>query len=111
MVANGALVTPLSEDASYGHVFDPNLMVYQWDAFDTSSANYGKARPWLGAANDPSKFFEHPVTYNQSIFINGGSDKGTFKLGYTRTGDKGILPNSSVDKNLVNFAGTLNITD
>ena len=108
---NGVLVVPTSEDASYGHVFDPNLMVYQWDAFDTSSANYGKPRPWSPAANDPSTFFEHPITYNQSIFINGGSDKGTFKLGYTRTGDKGILPNSSVDKNLVNFAGTLNLTE
>ena len=108
---NGVLVVPTSEDASYGHVFDPNLMVYQWDAFDTSSANYGKPRPWSPAANDPSTFFEHPITYNQSIFINGGSDKGTFKLGYTRTGDKGILPNSSVDKNLVNFAGALNLTE
>ena len=105
------LVVPMSEDASYGHVFDPSLMVYQWDAFDTAGPNYGKARPWAPAANDPSTFFEHPISYNTSIFINGGSDKGTFKLGYTRTGDKGILPNSSVDKNLVNFGGTLNITD
>ena len=30
---NGVLVVPTSEDASYGHVFDRNLMVYQWDAF------------------------------------------------------------------------------
>src|SRR5436190_9030684 len=105
------LVVPMSEDASYGHVFDPSLMVYQWDAFDPASPNYGKPRPWTAAANDPSTFFEHPVSYNESIFINGGSDKGTFKLGYTRTGDKGILPNSSVDKNLVNFGGTFNVTD
>jgi TonB-linked SusC/RagA family outer membrane protein len=105
------LVMTTSEDASYGHVFDPNLMVYQWDAFDTSSANFHKARPWVAAANDPYTFFQHPVSYNQSIFINGGSEKGTFKLGYTRTGDKGILPNSNVDKNLINLGGTLNITD
>jgi TonB-linked SusC/RagA family outer membrane protein len=104
-------VVPTSEDASYGAKFDPNLMVYQWDAFDPSSANYGKARPWLAAANDPTTFFEKPVSYNQSVFVNGGSDKGTFKLGYTRIGDKGILPNSNVDKNLVNLGATLNITD
>jgi len=104
------LVVPMSEDASYGGKFDPSQMVYQWDAFDTSSANYGKARQWVPAANDPSKFFEKPITYNTSIFIDGGSEKGTFKLGYTRTGDEGILPFSSVNKNLVNFAGTLNVT-
>ncbi|HUM66732.1 MAG TPA: TonB-dependent receptor plug domain-containing protein [Chitinophagaceae bacterium] len=28
------LVVPTSEDASYGQKFDPNLMVYHWDAFD-----------------------------------------------------------------------------
>jgi len=104
------LVVPMSEDASYGGKFDMNKMVYQWDAFDTSSINYGKARPWVPAANDPSKFFEKPISYNTSIFIDGGGDKGMFKLGYTRTGDEGILPFSSVNKNLVNFSATLNVT-
>ncbi|MDP4264334.1 MAG: SusC/RagA family TonB-linked outer membrane protein [Bacteroidota bacterium] len=108
---NSALVVPMSEDASYGHVFDPSLMVYQWYSFDPTSPNYGKATPWVAAANDPTTFFEKPVSYNESVFVEGGSDKGTFKLGYTRNGDKGILPNSSVDKNLVNFNGTLNVTD
>lgn len=108
---NGKLVVPMSEDASYGAAFDPSLMVYQWDSFDPSSPNYGKARPWQAAANDPTTFFEKPVSYNTSIFVEGGSDKGTFKLGYTKTGDKGILPNSNVDKNLINFNGSLNVTD
>jgi TonB-linked SusC/RagA family outer membrane protein len=105
------LVVPTSEDASYGAKFDPNLMVYQWDAFDPSSPNFGKARPWVAAENDPATFFQKSITYNQSVFVNGGSDKGSFKLGYTRTGDRGILPNSKVTKNLINLAGTYNITD
>lgn len=104
------LVTPVSEDASYGGRFDPNLMVYQWDAFDPASPNYGKARPWLPAVNGPEYVFRNQVSSNQSIFVNGGSDKGTFKLGYTRTDDRGILPNSKISKNLVNFGGTYNIT-
>ncbi len=104
------LVVPVSEDASYGAAFNPNLMVYQWDSFDPTSPNFGKGRPWVAASNDPGSFFQHPVTYNQSIFIDGGNEKGTFKVGYTRAGDKGILPNSNVTKNLVNLGGTLNIT-
>ena len=108
---NSALVVPMSEDASYGHVFDPNLMVYQWDAFDPNSPYYNKPKPWLPAANDPSSFFEKPVSYNTSIFIESGTDKGSFKIGYTRNGDQGILPNSTVDKNLLNFNGTLNLTN
>lgn len=107
---NGSLVAPFLEDASYGGPFDPTLMVYQWDAFDPTSPNFGKAKPWVAAANDPYSFFETPVSFNQSVFVDGGSDKGSFKLGYTRNDDKGILPNSSVRKNLVNFGGTYNIT-
>lgn len=104
------LVAPVLEDASYGGRFDPNLMVYQWDAFDPTSPNFGQARPWVAAANGPYEFFETPVYSNQSIFIDGGNDKGSFKIGYTRNDDKGILPNSKIKKNLVNLNGTLNIT-
>ena len=105
----GRLVAPLSEDASYGGRFDPNLMVYQWDAFDPASPNFGKARPWVAAQNDAVDFFETSVSSNQSIFLDGASDKGSFKLGYTRNDDKGFLPNSKIKKNLVNFGGTYNI--
>ena len=104
------LVVPTSEDASYGGAFDPSLMVYQWDAFDPSSPYYQKARPWVAAANDPSTFFQNSVSSNHSAFIDGGNDKGSFKLGYTRTDQKGILPNSKISKNLVNFAATYDVT-
>jgi TonB-linked SusC/RagA family outer membrane protein len=104
------LVTTLSEDASYGHAFDPSLMVYQWDAFDPASPNFGKARPWLAAENDPTSFFQTAISSNQSVYIDGASDRGTFKLGYTRTDDRGILPNSNLTKNLVNLGATYNVT-
>lgn len=104
------LVTPLSEDASYGAAFNPNLNVYQWDAFDPTSANYGKATPWVNATNGPSTFFEHPISNNQSIFITSGGDEGTFKLGYTRNNETGIMPNSNVLKNSVDLSASHNIT-
>ncbi|MBV4358174.1 SusC/RagA family TonB-linked outer membrane protein [Pinibacter aurantiacus] len=104
------LVTPTTEDASWGAKFDPSLMVYQWDAFDASSPNYGKATPWVAGANDPTTFFEKPVNFNNSIYIDGGGDKGSFKLGYTKNNDKGVLPNSFVNKDLVNFGATYNLT-
>ncbi len=106
-----SLVDPTSEDASYGAAFDPNKMVYQWDAFDPTSPYYLKARPWVAAANDPVTYFESPISLSNSIFIDGGNDKGTFKLGYTRNDDKGILPNSKIIKNALNFASSYNVTD
>ncbi len=104
------LVDPLTEDASYGHAFDPNLKVYQWNAFYKGLPTYGQATPWVAAANDPSTFFVKPVSNNQSIFITNGGDNGSFKLGYTRNNDNGILPNSNIQKNAINFSSTYNIT-
>ena len=97
------LVTPTTEDASWGAKFDPNLLVYQWDAFDKTSPNYHKATPWVAAANDPTTFFKKPFSYNTSVFVDGGNEKAIFKLGYTRNDDKGILPNSHITKDLVKF--------
>lgn len=108
---NSALVVPTSEDASYGGRFDPNKLVYQWDAFDTSSAFYGKARPWVAAENGPAYIFQTAWSSNQSVVLDGGSDRGTFKLGYTRNDDWGIMPNSKITKNMVNFGGSFNIND
>jgi TonB-linked SusC/RagA family outer membrane protein len=105
------LVAPMQQDASYGPRFNPNLMVYQWDAFDPASPNYKKARPWVAAANGPFTFFEKAFSSNQSVFVDGGSDKGTFKLGYTRNDDNGILPNSRIEKNLVNFSSTYSLSE
>ncbi len=105
------LVQTTSEDASYGAPFDPSLQVYQWDAFDSTSPYYGKSRPWVAAKNGPASFFDHPTSYNNSIVVSGGGDKGSFKLGYTRTDDRGLLPNSSIKKNLLDFSSTYNITD
>lgn len=107
----GVLVVPTSEDASYGAAFNPNLQVYQWDAFDPASPYYHKPRPWVAATNLPPTFFEKPISTNNSVFIDGASDKGSFKLGYTRNDDRGILPNSKITKNIINFGSTYNITD
>ena len=48
-------VVQFDADASFGTQFDPNLMVYHWDALDPFSPNYQQMKPWVGAKNDPSR--------------------------------------------------------
>ena len=104
-------IVPTYEDASVGAPFDPNLMVYQWNAFgDPTSPTYLQKTPWVGAKNDPTDFFETAVTYNNSITIDGGGEKGFFKLGYTRNEENGIQPNSKLLKNYINFSASYEIT-
>jgi TonB-linked SusC/RagA family outer membrane protein len=106
------LVTPTTEDASFGAKFNPNLQVYQWDAFDNwdGNKNYGKSTPWVAATNGPATFFVKPISTDNSIMITNGSDNGSFKLGYTNSIDNGIIPTSQVQKNQVDLAATYNIT-
>lgn len=104
-------VVQFDADASYGSRFDPNLMVYHWDALDPYDPQYGQMKPWVAAKNDPSKFYETAITANNNITLTGGADKTTFKLAYTRIDDKGVLPNSTLDKDLFNFTATYDIND
>ncbi|RAU81540.1 SusC/RagA family TonB-linked outer membrane protein [Pontibacter arcticus] len=106
-----APVVRFQDDASYGPKFDPSLLVYQWDAVDPTSPNFGRTTPWVAAKNGPETFYETGVNSNQSIVVSGGGDKTTFNLGYTRNDIKGNLPNSTIDKNLLNFNASYEATD
>ena len=105
-----SLITPFTEDASYGGAFNPNTLVLQWDAFDPSSPTYGRATPWVAAANDPSTFYKTGLNSNHSITIDGGGESTTFKVGYLRSDETGVLPNSKVTRNNFNFSAGHDIT-
>lgn len=105
------LVVPFTEDASYGGRFDPNLNVFQWDAFYPESDNYLQATPWVAAANGPESVFRTGAALNNSIALNGGTDKSTYRLSYTLFDQDGILPNSNIKRNTIDFNGTHDFTD
>lgn len=104
------LVDPTSEDASWGAAFDPNKKVYFWDAFDPTSPNFKKSKPWVAATNGPAAFLQTGIGLNNSLLIDGSSDKGTFKLGYNRNDETGILPNSRITKNALTLATSYALT-
>ncbi len=104
----GPLV-PTTEDASYGAAFDPTLMVYQWDAIDPTSQYYQTERPWVAAKNGPATYLESPVSNSQSILITNSNANGSYKFGYTRDNENGILPNSNEQKSIFTFGATYNL--
>lgn len=104
-------IAPTYDDASWGTAFDPSLSVYQWGAFIPGSPSFGKATPWVAAVNDPSSFFIRPWSYNNSLFLETGNDRASFALGYTKNNENGILPNSSIDKDLLNLTASYKVTD
>ncbi len=109
------LVTPYTEDASYGGAFDPNLMVYQWASFVPGSPTYHQATPWVGhAANEdegPISFFNTAKTFTNNIAIEGGTDVGSFRLSIGNQDMSGIMPNSSIKKWNFGVNGDFKLTD
>jgi len=107
MTGNGKadLVVPFTEDASYGAKFNKNLTVYQWQD--------GKLvpKPWVAAAHGPMYFMKHAVDNHQSIFVDGTTNKGYYKIGYTRKNETGILPNSDLGKDQFNLGGSYKLTE
>ncbi len=109
---NTDLITPLSEDASYGPAFN-NQMVYQWDAFfDPTSPNFNTATPWKFAGKDgPISFFEDAITLTNSVAVSGGTEQSSFRLNYSKFDAEGIMPNSEQNKNTINFSGAHDFSD
>lgn len=99
-----------SEDASYGAPFNPNLLVYQWDAVDPASPNYMKATPWIAAKNGPITFFEKPLTLTNSIAVENSQEKFNYRLSFTNFNQKGLLPNSELKRNNFLFNSSYNVT-
>ena len=104
-------VSLYTEDGSYGAAFDSNLYVYQWDSFDPSLPNYQTATPWVNAKNGPITFFETPVTLINSISIEQAFDEGSYRIGYTKFDQSGLMPNSEINKHNFTFSGNFNVSD
>ncbi|MEN8250860.1 MAG: SusC/RagA family TonB-linked outer membrane protein, partial [Bacteroidota bacterium] len=106
-----ALVTPTTEDASFGARFADGWDVYQWDSFIPESPNYGKAYPYQAATHTPIDFFENELSLTNSVALSGGNENGTFRLSYTNTYQDGILPNSKLNKHNLTFKATNKFSD
>jgi TonB-linked SusC/RagA family outer membrane protein len=106
------LIVPTSEDASWGAKFDPNLDVIHWYSLDPAASNFAQKNPWMAPAEGdrmPS-FFENSTTWVNTVAFDGGNKDGRFRLSYTNHAENGILPNSELKKNVVNFSGSYNFT-
>lgn len=105
------LVVPTSEDASFGAAFDPNKLVYNWNAFTPYSDSYGKATPWTAAKNGPITFFKNPLSLSNSISFEDGNEKTNVVFNFNNVKQNGIMPNSELDRNSLSLKLNHQLTD
>jgi TonB-linked SusC/RagA family outer membrane protein len=70
----------------------------------------GQSVPMTADKNDLKNFLNTGKTWTNSIELSGGRDNTTFRLGYTNLDNKGLLPNSSLKRNLVTLRVNSDLT-
>ena len=100
-------------DGSFGTVpFDSNLLVHQWNSFYPQLPDtYGVATPWIAGKNGPESVFETGSSLFNSVALDGSYEEGSFRLAYTKLNQTGIMPNSSIDRDNVDFGASYKMSE
>jgi TonB-linked SusC/RagA family outer membrane protein len=105
------IVVPTTEDASFGGRFDPTLQVYGWQSFYPELDTYQQSQPWTAPEHGPEYIFQTAFTDSENISVSAGSETGSTRISYTRLSQTGVLPNSEIGRNSLDFSGTIDLTD
>lgn len=58
---------------------------------------------WRSHPDNIKDFFETGRTWSNNIAVSGSNEKGNFRLSYTNLNSEGILPNTNLLRNTINF--------
>ncbi len=99
-------------DGSWGAPLDGSIITRHWDSYDEwDTENFGVARPMLPSEGNVEDFFRLGRTWNNNVSLSGGNDKAKFRLSYTNLNQQGTQENSQLERNTVNFSGSVNLTE
>ncbi len=94
-------------DESWGPALDAGLNFVQFDAHN----NNGKPTPWVSNPNNIRDFFETGITQNYGLSFTGGADKFGYRLSFGNQKQKGMVPNTGIEKVNVGANISFDITD
>lgn len=98
-------------DESWGPRYN-GQQVLSWDAFDPEFPDdFLQTREWKYPENDKEDFFETGIAINNGISFSQGSEDTQMRLSVNNTKITGIVPNSELNKNSVNFNASSQISD
>ncbi|MEX0610416.1 MAG: SusC/RagA family TonB-linked outer membrane protein [Balneolaceae bacterium] len=114
----GATVKGLNyaADESWGPKIDGQMYRPWWSWFHhdfdgDGQDDYGKEVPLEANPNNVRDFFETGIKVATNLSVAGGSNNSSYRVGLSNTNQGGVLPNSSLDKNAINFSGALSHSD
>jgi TonB-linked SusC/RagA family outer membrane protein len=108
--AQGEDIVAFGVDESWGPALDGRPVRQYYSYYPEFPEFYNKTTPWEAHPDNVKDFYQLGIQNSNSIALTGGNEKGTFRLAYTNLNARGIMPNSELDRNTINFNGSLNLT-
>lgn len=109
---NGDRNARLDETSAYwgGPELDKGLTAVQWNS--PLDANGNKVPTELKSYKDNMKnFLQTGITSTNNIAISGSNDKTTYRVSYNLMTNKGLIPNSDLNRHSLSAAATYDITN
>nr|WP_199157268.1 SusC/RagA family TonB-linked outer membrane protein [Pedobacter sp. ASV2] len=69
----------------------------------------GVAVPFVAHPNNVRDFFQTGHTFNNGVSFTGGGDAYNYRFSYNNSSQKGVVPNSGLDKNSLGFNTTIDL--
>lgn len=69
------------------------------------------ATPWLVDKNNLGNFLQTGTTFTNNLSLSGGNDFGDFRLGFTNLDEKGMVPNTGLQRQTLTLSGGYNFTE
>ncbi|MCY1723210.1 SusC/RagA family TonB-linked outer membrane protein [Prolixibacteraceae bacterium Z1-6] len=102
-------LVPAGDSYWVGPQLDQGMMAYQWPYFNENGVL--TARPLESHPDNARDFFETGITSNNSLSITNSNEKVDYRISYSNMQNKGIIPNSDLNKNSIGMNSTLRLTD
>ena len=93
-------------DESWGPKLDGTPVLHWYNLDPEYPELYLKTEPWSYPDNDINSFFKTGFANTNNISISGGNQNSTYRLSFTNKNVNGTVPNSSLNRNTVNFSGS-----
>lgn len=107
-------------DESWGPRLDTGLLIPQFDSPRADGTRGGDTfvsdapitpTPWVSNPDNTKDFFETGITKTNSIAISKSGEVGNMRLSFQNLDQEGTLPNTDLERNSLNFSGSLNVSD
>lgn len=101
---NGQKIPEYYADESWGPPLD-GTPVRHYDSWFPGES-FGELRPWVPNPDNVKDFYDQGVSYDNNVAISGGNDQTVFRLSYTNSANKGVYPESRLNRNTLNVNAT-----